>query len=188
MDLGNRSFVRVSEEVMNPAPIPAMDATDLKLLKLLLEDGRATLKSLAEAVGLSSPAVSERLSRLHNVGVITGYSVDIDWQALGYSMVVYLSILIRPGFDRGAVLEELGSVPNIEEIAVVTGPSDLILRIRTTGFDHLTSMIATHIWSRTDLEFTETRVAFYTESAGDFEIDRINALLAKHAEEAGKAE
>ncbi|WP_017792077.1 Lrp/AsnC family transcriptional regulator [Leucobacter salsicius] len=184
MDRSKHSFVRVSEEIKNPAPLPSTDAIDLKLMKLLLEDGRATLKSLAAAVGLSSPAVSERLARLQSVGVIKGYSVDIDWQALGYSMVVYLSILIRPGFDRSTVLEDLGSVPNIEEIAVVTGPSDLILRIRTTGFEHLTSMIAEHIWSRNDLEFTETRVAFYTESTGTFEIDRINTLLAKHAESA----
>lgn len=187
MESGKRSFVTVSEAIKNPAPLPATDAIDLKLMKLLLEDGRATLKSLAAEVGLSSPAVSERLARLNSVGIIKGYSVDIDWQLLGYSMVVYLSILIRPGFDRSSVLEDLGQVPNIEEIAVVTGPSDLILRIRTTGFEHLTSMIAEHIWSRNDLEFTETRVAFYTEKTPAFEIERINTLLAKHADEAGKS-
>lgn len=68
---------------------------------------------------------------------------------------------------------------------MVTGPQDLILRIRTTGFDHLTSMIAEHIWSRGDLEFTETKVAFYTESTTDFEAERIAALIESRSESAG---
>lgn len=171
-------FQNLSERLSKESNPVQCDAIDLQLLKLLLADARATLKSLAEAVGLSSPAVSERMQRLSNEGIIRGYKADIDWARFGYTMLVYLSVVIRSNRNRDAVLQELALVPNIEEVSVVTGSSDLILRIRVTGFDHLKLVIAEHIWSRDDLEFTETKVAFFTEQDTTVEMKRLEYLDA----------
>ncbi len=174
-------FGGLAEGLTSNPPIVPLDEIDLKLLSLLLGDARATLKRLANEVGLSAPAVSERMARLQHEGVVRGYRVDIDWRALGYNLTAYLSVVIRAGAHRDAVVTDLQSVPEVEEVSVVTGASDLIVRIRCTGFEHLKSIIAEHIWARTDLDFTETKLAFFSESSDDVEqyrLDRLRAELA----------
>jgi DNA-binding Lrp family transcriptional regulator len=73
-------------------------------------------------------------------------------------------------------------VPEVEETSVVTGASDLIVRIRCTGVEHLKAIIAEHIWSRTDLDFTETRLAFFSESSATVEQYRLDRLLESQAD------
>ncbi len=172
-------FGYLSDGLTKAPPVVSLDETDLKLLSLLLKDARATLKSLAAEVGLSAPAVSERMARMQHEGVVRGYRVDIDWRTLGYTLTAYLSVVIRVGTPRDQVLLELQEVPEVEEVSVVTGASDLIIRIRCTGFDHLKHIIAEHIWARTDLDFTETRLAFYSDSSTDIEQHRLDRLLAE---------
>ena len=175
-------FGSLADGLTSNPPVVALDEIDLKLLSLLLKDARATLKSLAEAVGLSAPAVSERMTRLQQEGVVRGYRVDIDWRSLGYTLTAYLSVVIRAGSHRDEVVTDLQSVPEVEEISVVTGASDLIVRIRCTGFEHLKAIIAEHIWSRTDLDFTETRLAFFSESSATVEQYRLDRLLESQAD------
>ena len=62
---------------------PALDATNLRLLSELQDDARLSLAELGRRVGLSSPAVADRLARLEEEGVIRGYRADIDPRALG---------------------------------------------------------------------------------------------------------
>ena len=64
------------------------DATNLRLLEELRVDARTSLAELGRRVGLSSPAVADRLRRLEDEGVITGYRVEVDPRALGYSLGV----------------------------------------------------------------------------------------------------
>lgn len=177
MPIQKSIFGYLSDDITKDPPVASLDETDLKLLSLLLKDARATLKSLATEVGLSAPAVSERMARMQQEGVVRGYRVDIDWRTLGYTLTAYLSVVVRVGNHRDQVLLELRQVPEVEEISVVTGASDLIVRIRCTGFDHLKRIIAEHIWARTDLDFTETRLAFYSDSSTDIEQHRLDQLL-----------
>lgn len=86
-----------------------VDAVDLELLRALAEDSRSSLKSLAQHVGLSSPAVSERISRLSAKGVIRKFSLDIDWSTLGYSTCSYISLSVKSGVDRNLVFGRFSS-------------------------------------------------------------------------------
>lgn len=173
------TFGNLADGLTNDPPVVALDETDIKLLAMLQDNARATLKSLADAVGLTAPAVSERMAQMKQEGVIRGYRVDIDWRALGYTLTTYLSVVIRTGASRDEVVTALQSIPEVEETSVVTGASDLILRIRSRGFDHLKRIIAEHVWARDDLEFTETRLAFFSDSSAGVEQHRLDDLLSE---------
>src|SRR5215210_5633388 len=67
----------------NDSPV---DATNLRLLEELQRDARLSLAELGRRVGLSSPAVAERLARLEQTGVITGYRAEVDPRALGWAL------------------------------------------------------------------------------------------------------
>src|SRR5258708_28746747 len=85
-------------------PKAEVDELDLTLLRALAADARQSQRALARAVGMSPPAIADRLSRLERAGAIRGYPVAIDWAALGYPVVVYLAGTPAPGPDLSQLI------------------------------------------------------------------------------------
>ena len=92
-----------------------LDETDRRLLRLLLEDGRASYADLADAVGLSPPAVSDRIDRLRELGVIERFTVDIDRSTLRGGSRVAVTLDLTPG-ETAAVRRALEGVEGIEHL------------------------------------------------------------------------
>lgn len=92
-----------------------LDETDRKLLELLLEDSRLPYSDLADAVGLSPPAVSDRIDRLQDLGIITRFTVDIDQSKLRESQSMLVTITGTPG-SASELKQALSSVDAVEHI------------------------------------------------------------------------
>src|SRR5947209_5171680 len=75
-----------------PAP-PSLDRHDLAILALLARDARMSRRAVAREVGMSAPAVADRIARLERAGVIRGYRADVDRSLLGYALVVYVGVV-----------------------------------------------------------------------------------------------
>ena len=73
-----------------------MDKLDIKILSLLQENARYPLKYLAEKVSLSSPAVSARIERLEQQGIISGYHASLDTITLGYHITAFINLSLEP--------------------------------------------------------------------------------------------
>lgn len=92
-----------------------LDETDIEILQLLAEDGRRPYREIAETVDLSPPAVSDRVERLHNRGVIRRFTVDIDRSQLRESSPVLVTLHARPGsVDR--LRDRLTAAPAVEHV------------------------------------------------------------------------
>ena len=90
-----------------------LDATDLRILTELQRDGRASLAELGRRVSLSPPAVAERVQRLEETGVITGYHATVDPTALGFPITILVRVNPSP--------RELSRIPKIaDEIPQIT--------------------------------------------------------------------
>jgi Lrp/AsnC family transcriptional regulator, leucine-responsive regulatory protein len=74
-----------------------IDETDRRIVEILAEDARISLKDLAQRVKLSSPSVSERLKRLEERSVIRSFTIDIDPRALGYTFQAIVRVRPMPG-------------------------------------------------------------------------------------------
>lgn len=92
-----------------------LDDTDTEILQLLLEDGRRSYTDIGEHVGLSSPSVSSRVERLEELGVIEGFTVNVDRSILIAGDAVLIEIETRPGETDG-VVESLTEVDSVESI------------------------------------------------------------------------
>src|SRR5689334_18865666 len=80
-------------DVLAPPAAPVdLDPLDLRLLRALSIDAASSKRQLARSLGVSPPAVSERIARLERVGAIRRYTIDVDWAMLGYPMLVYIGI------------------------------------------------------------------------------------------------
>lgn len=113
-----------------------LDRTNLRLLEELRRDPRLTMAELGRRVGMSSPAVAERIRRLEEGGVIAGYRLDLDPAALGLPLAAY--IRIRPGAGQLARVAELArTIPEIVECHRITGEDCFIIKVHLPAVDQL---------------------------------------------------
>src|SRR5690348_14939508 len=124
----------------DPAEDAPLDDVNRRLLAELQADARVSLAELGRRVGLSSPAVAERLGRLERDGVIRGYRADIDPRALGYALSAV--IRIRPAPRQIAeVARRARETPEVVACDRITGDDCFVLRAHVRDVDHLEEVI-----------------------------------------------
>src|SRR3954451_2286233 len=118
----------------------AIDEINRKILGELQTEGRVAVAELARRVGLSSPAVAERLQRLERDGVIAGYRAEIDPRALGLSLTVVIRIRPAPG-QIANVAELAKRTPEVVECRRITGEDCYIATAHVRDVEHLEEVI-----------------------------------------------
>lgn len=108
-----------------------MDATDRKILSLLVEDGRRTYDEVAGRVSLSAPSVKRRVDRLRASGALQGFTALVDHVAMGWNTEALVELFYAPGTTLDRVGASLRSHPEVVEAWSVTGEADCIARVRT---------------------------------------------------------
>ena len=117
-----------------------LDQTDLRLLEELQRDARTSLAELGRRVGLSAPAVAERVRRLEQEGVITGYRADVDPRALGYTLGV--QIRVRPAPRNLKPVADLArQSAEVVECHRVTGDDCYVMTAYVRDVTHLEELI-----------------------------------------------
>ena len=116
------------------------DVTNRRILEELQNDGRVSLAELGRRVGLSPPAVAERVQRLERDGVITGYHARVDPRALGYALTTV--IRIRPAPRQIPKVAELARLtPEIVECHRITGEDCFFMKATVRDVEHLEELI-----------------------------------------------
>ena len=123
-----------------PANQREIDGINRRLLGELQEDARLSLAELGRRVGLSAPAVAERLARLEDEGVISGYTARIDPRALGYSLSAVIRIRPAPR-ELKKVADLAQRTPEVVECNRITGEDCFIFKLHLRDVDHLEEVI-----------------------------------------------
>jgi Lrp/AsnC family transcriptional regulator, leucine-responsive regulatory protein len=117
-----------------------IDDVNRRLLAELQADARLSLAELGRRVGLSSPAVAERIQRLQDAGVIRGYHADIDPAALGYPLSAI--IRMRPAPRQIPKVAELArNTPEVVECHRITGEDCFLIKVHLHSVIHLEEVI-----------------------------------------------
>jgi Lrp/AsnC family transcriptional regulator, leucine-responsive regulatory protein len=116
------------------------DPVGWKILTILQEDARKSFRQIGQEIGMSTPAVAERVRRMEEQGIISGYHAAINPKRLGISV----QALMRIGGvgDRGEEFTALVvTVPEVLECHRVTGSDSYLLKVITRSIDHLETLI-----------------------------------------------
>lgn len=105
-----------------------MDSIDKQIIQLLGDNARASLKEIAAETFLSSPAVSTRIARLENEGIITGYSAQINLHKLGYHITAFINLELSPK-QKPTFYPFVKACLNILECNCVTGEYSMLLKV-----------------------------------------------------------
>ncbi len=117
-----------------------IDQIDQQILLSLLREGRIQIKILAEKVGLSPPAVAERIRRLEAADIIKGYSARLDLSKLGYGIEAFVRVSAQA--DHGdSLIRTFRKALEVIEIYKVTGEDSYLLHVVAQSIPHLQAVI-----------------------------------------------
>lgn len=119
---------------------PELDEIDHEIIAQLATDGRIPLAELGRRVSLSSPAVAERVRRLEQASVITGYRADIDPRALGYRLTAL--VRIKPAAGQLRKIADLAmEIPQISECHRITGEDCFYVKLHLRSIEELPGVL-----------------------------------------------
>lgn len=124
------------------AAAPLLDETDQRILELLRQDGRRTVKDIAARVNLSAAPVKRRIERLEKAGVITGYTVLVDETRLGPTLSAFTELRYAGDMDQDAILTMVTDIPEVVSAYTMAGEVDALVQIRARNIDHLQEVIS----------------------------------------------
>ena len=117
-----------------------LDPTNLRLIEQLQTDARLSLAELGRRVGLSAPAVAERLARLEEDGTISGYRAEVDPRALGYSLSVVIRVRPAPR-ELKKVADLARRTPEVVECHRITGDDCYFMKAHVRDVTHMEEVI-----------------------------------------------
>jgi Lrp/AsnC family leucine-responsive transcriptional regulator len=119
-----------------------LDDIDITILDILQQRGRTKRNDLAEAVGLSLPAVSDRLRKLEEQHIITGYHATVDPKKLGKDIAAFILVSIDSSKHYGQFIDHVDSLHDVLECHAITGEGTHLLKVRTTDTASLERLLA----------------------------------------------
>ena len=142
-----------------------MDTIDLALVDALVANARITFADLAERVGLSGPSTAERVRKLEERGIISGYSALLDAEAIGLGLTAFVSVTLESPKHRASFLAGIDAMPGVVECHHVAGDDDFLLKVHVTGTRDLEAFVTDGLKGLPGIARTRTMVVLSTPLA-----------------------
>jgi len=149
---------------MQPTASMKIDELDKKIMRILQQNARTTIKEIAEQVGMSSTPVFERIKKLEKHGYIDRYVALLDEAKLGYKMVAFVQISLNlHNLDEvNAFVRRVTVFPEVMECYHTTGESDFLLKILVSDMDRFNDFILHKLSEIENLRHVKTQFALST--------------------------
>ena len=118
-----------------------LDDIDVTILEILQKEGRTRRNELAELVGLSLPAASERLRKLEEAGIITGYHAKLDYKLLGKDITAFVLVTMDSSKHFSAFVDHVNATDDILECHGITGEGTHLLKVRAENTESLEKLL-----------------------------------------------
>jgi len=118
-----------------------LDATDQSILDMLIENTRTPFTDIAKKHGISAGTVHVRVKKMEEAGIITGSSLRLDYNKLGYSFIAYVGIYLVKTSQTQFVLERINEIPYVTVAHVTTGKFNIFCKIRAKNTTHAKEII-----------------------------------------------
>ena len=118
-----------------------LDATDQSILDMLIENTRTPFTDIAKKHGISAGTVHVRVKKMEEAGIITGSSLRLDYNKLGYSFIAYVGIYLQKTSQTQFVLERINEIPYVTVAHVTTGKFNVFCKIRAKNTTHAKEII-----------------------------------------------
>ena len=143
-----------------------LNQIDYKIIDLLQRNARMTQSEIAAAVGLSQPAVAERMRKLEQEGVITGYAARVDGRKLGKDITAFIGVGIEHPKHNAEFAKKILALPDVLECHHVTGDVSYLLKVVTENTGSLDRLISESLRTIPGVTRTHTTIVMSSVKEG----------------------
>ena len=145
-----------------------IDETDRQILNILQENARTSNAEIARQIDMAPSAVLERIRRLEAKGVIQGYEVRINPEALGLGLLAFVFVRSNDMSDETRTAAALAAIPEVQEVHEVAGDDCFYIKVRTQDTDSLGRLLRERLKAVRNVDNTRTTVVLKTFKEGSF--------------------
>jgi Lrp/AsnC family transcriptional regulator for asnA, asnC and gidA len=141
-----------------------LDEKDIKILSLLRENARLTTNEISKELGIPPTTIHNRIKRMKQTGVIKRFTVDLDRKKIGRGLVAYVLCTVSYHASRGEKINQyevaqlIQALPQVEEVSIVTGEIDIIVKVALKDVDELNDFVIYKMRNIKGIEKTVTSV------------------------------
>ena len=161
-------------QLLDTGMTTSLDETDLKLVELLQLDGRATVRTLAEQVGLSASGCMRRIQALEESGVIVGYKARVDAEKLGLTLqaFVHVGLVKHDKQQLTSFLEDASRWPEVIACYLTTGQTDYLLHVVVRDLAALKAFMMDRLTDSAAIAHLSTTIVLeVAKSSGNFSLE-----------------
>jgi Lrp/AsnC family transcriptional regulator for asnA, asnC and gidA len=136
-----------------------IDNTDLKILKLLLQDATLPYTDIAEKVFVSPGTVHVRMKKLKEMGIVTGAQITLNYQKLGWDVAAFIGIYLDKSSLYEKVVAELEQIEEVVSLHYTTGAYSIFARTICRDTKHLREVLNEKIQKLKGIQRTETFIS-----------------------------
>ena len=118
-----------------------LDDVDHQILDMLIENTRTPFTDIAKKLLVSAGTIHVRVKKMEDAGIITGSSLTLDYEKLGYSFIAYVGIFLQNTSQTKFVLERINAIPYITVAHVTTGKFNIFCKLRAKDTNHAKEII-----------------------------------------------
>ena len=139
-----------------------IDSLDQKILKALMTEGRIKWSALADSLGLSAPAIADRVRRLERAGYLTGYVAQVNAIALGFGLSAFVTVTLSHPQHRQRFLDYVQRQPRVQSCHHIVGDGDYLLKVCCRSTAELEQLLSEDIKALPGVQQTRTTISLRT--------------------------
>ncbi|RZK18234.1 MAG: AsnC family transcriptional regulator [Hymenobacter sp.] len=136
-----------------------LDDTDRRILNLLVQDAKLPYSEIARQLHVSGGTIHVRMTRLEELGIVRGATLDLDLQKVGYGIQAFLGIFLLKSSFCDSVIAQLRNVPEVVSLHFTTGSYNLFARLACRDTLHLRNVLHDRVQQIEGVERTETLIS-----------------------------
>ena len=139
-----------------------IDEKDLKILNILQENARTSNAEIARQLDVAPSGVLERIRKLEERGIITGYEARLNAEALGLGLTAFIFVRTDDQAGRGATARQIAKIPETQEVYDVAGEDCYLVKVRVRDTQHLMKVMREHLGKMKSVRSTRTTIVLET--------------------------
>ena len=136
-----------------------LDDTDRRIINLLVKDAKLPYSEIARQLQVSGGTIHVRMTRLEELGIVRGATLDLDLQKVGYSIEAFLGIFLLKSSYCDSVIARLRDIPEVISVHFTTGSYNLFARLACRNTQHLRNVLHDRVQQIEGVERTETLIS-----------------------------
>lgn len=139
-----------------------LDRLDIQILTVLMRNARVRWSALAEQLGVSAPAVADRVRRLESIGVIAGYAAQLNGEKVGIALTAFIMVTLEHPQYRQGFLDYVQANECVQSCHHIAGEGDYLLKVRCRSTADLEQLLSEDIKALPGIVQTRTTIALST--------------------------